>query len=98
VRASSTASLTGAGRHRLSIDRWFYPGGPEMHAGLAHMSEADARFGENIDTRAVALLARKWGQSHRIASYQRVPPRARRGVSSRGRRVKRKTDFERRSS
>jgi hypothetical protein len=56
----------------LSIDRWFYPCGPEMHAGLARMSEADARFGKNIDKRAVALLALNGAQSHRSASYQRT--------------------------
>lgn len=44
-----------AERHRLSIDRWFYPCGPEMHAGLADMYEADARFAESIDKYAPGL-------------------------------------------
>jgi DNA-binding transcriptional MerR regulator len=44
-----------AERHRLSIDRWFYPCGPQMHAGLADMYEADARFAESIDKYAPGL-------------------------------------------
>lgn len=46
-----------AKRHRLSIDRWFYPCGPEMHAGLADMYEADARFATSIDQYAPGLTA-----------------------------------------
>jgi MerR family transcriptional regulator, thiopeptide resistance regulator len=38
-----------AERHRLSIDRWFYPCSLRMHAGLADMWESDKRFAENID-------------------------------------------------
>ena len=38
-----------AERHRLSIDRWFYPCSMVMHLGLADMYESDHRFGENID-------------------------------------------------
>lgn len=38
-----------AERHRLSIDRWFYPCSTEMHAGLADMYEADSRFAATID-------------------------------------------------
>ena len=38
-----------AERHRLSIDRWFYPCSPKMHYGLADMWEADRRFADNID-------------------------------------------------
>jgi len=33
-----------AERHRLHIDRWFYPCPHPMHAGLAQMYVADARF------------------------------------------------------
>ena len=44
-----------AERHRLSIDRWFYPCGPEMHAGLADMYEADPRFADSIDKYAPEL-------------------------------------------
>lgn len=38
-----------AERHRLSIDRWFYPCAHMMHRGLADMYEADERFARNID-------------------------------------------------
>lgn len=36
-------------RHRLSIDRWFYPCSKEMQRGLASLYESDSRFAENID-------------------------------------------------
>lgn len=38
-----------AERHRLSIDRWFYPCSKQMHQGLATLYESDARFAANID-------------------------------------------------
>ena len=38
-----------AERHRLSIDRWFYPCGAIAHAGLADLYEADHRFAATID-------------------------------------------------
>ena len=38
-----------AERHRLSVDRWFYPCSAQMHSGLADMWEADRRFADNID-------------------------------------------------
>lgn len=44
-----------AERHRLSIDRWFYPCDSRMHAGLADMYEADARFAKSIDAYAEGL-------------------------------------------
>jgi DNA-binding transcriptional MerR regulator len=44
-----------AERHRLSIDRWFYPCSPKMHAGLADMWEADQRFAANIDKHGAGL-------------------------------------------
>ena len=40
---------------RLIIDRWFYPCSHEMHARLADMYEADARFAQNIDKAAAGL-------------------------------------------
>jgi DNA-binding transcriptional MerR regulator len=43
------AVLDIAERHRLSIDRWFYPCSHAVHASLADMYEQDARFTENID-------------------------------------------------
>jgi DNA-binding transcriptional MerR regulator len=42
-------------RHRLLIDRWFYPCSHQMQCGLADMYEADARFAENIDKHGVGL-------------------------------------------
>lgn len=36
-------------RHRLSIDRWFYPCSTAMHRGLADLYESDQRFADNID-------------------------------------------------
>jgi DNA-binding transcriptional MerR regulator len=53
--ASETDAMAVAERHRLSIDHWFYPCAPKMHAGLADMYEADARFSETIDRYAVGL-------------------------------------------
>lgn len=38
-----------AERHRLSIDRWFYPCSHRMHRGLASMYEGDDRFRQRID-------------------------------------------------
>ncbi len=55
VPADGDEAMAVAERHRLSIDRWFYPCAPEMHAGLADMYEADARFAENIDKYAPGL-------------------------------------------
>jgi len=46
---SDAAAMDVAERHRLSIDRWFYPCSFEIHRGLADMYEADSRFQENID-------------------------------------------------
>ena len=44
-----------AERHRLSIDRWFYPCATLMHCGLAAMYETDLRFAENIDKHGKGL-------------------------------------------
>ena len=38
-----------AERHRLYIDRWFYPCSHQMHCGLASMYEGDERFARSID-------------------------------------------------
>lgn len=38
-----------AERHRLVIDRWFYPCSHAMHGGLSDMYEQDPRFAETID-------------------------------------------------
>ncbi len=47
--AQDTAATAVAERHRLHIDRWFYPCSREMHARLADMYEADSRFAQTID-------------------------------------------------
>ena len=44
-----------ADRHRLSIDRWFYPCSVAFHERLAAMYEGDARFAENIDKHGAGL-------------------------------------------
>lgn len=49
------AAMDVAERHRLSIDRWFYPCSSEMHCGLAALYEADDRFRESIDKAAEGL-------------------------------------------
>jgi DNA-binding transcriptional MerR regulator len=53
--ATDTEVLDIAERHRLLIDRWFYPCSPEMHQGLASLYESDARFTEAIDAHAPGL-------------------------------------------
>jgi len=54
VRADEPRAMDVAERHRLSIDRWFYPCSREMHRGLADMWEADRRFADNIDKQSGA--------------------------------------------
>jgi MerR family transcriptional regulator, thiopeptide resistance regulator len=46
---SSVEAMDIAERHRLGIDRWFYPCSHTMHQGLASMYESDDRFRESID-------------------------------------------------
>ena len=46
---SSAEVMDIAERHRLSIDRWFYPCSRNMHEGLASMYESDDRFRQSID-------------------------------------------------
>ena len=45
-----------AERHRMHIDRWYYPCSPGMHAGLAEMYVSDQRFQAAFDRRG-ALAA-----------------------------------------
>ena len=49
VDPTAPEALAIAERHRLSIDKWFYPCSRAMHAGLAGMYEADERFRATID-------------------------------------------------
>jgi DNA-binding transcriptional MerR regulator len=51
------SAMAVAERHRLSIDRWFYPCSKALHRGLADLYEADARFAENIDRHGKGLTA-----------------------------------------
>jgi MerR family transcriptional regulator, thiopeptide resistance regulator len=46
-----------AERHRLGIDRWFYPCSHAMQLGLAEMYESDPRFAANIDKFGAGLTA-----------------------------------------
>jgi MerR family transcriptional regulator, thiopeptide resistance regulator len=47
---SGDAAMGLAERHRLLIDRWFYPCSVEAHRGLADLYEADDRFAAEIDS------------------------------------------------
>ena len=52
---SSPEAMDIAERHRLSIDRWFYPCSHAMHQGLASMYESDDRFRQSIDRHGEGL-------------------------------------------
>jgi DNA-binding transcriptional MerR regulator len=53
--ASDDDVLAIAERHRLLIDRWFYPCSPETHRGLASLYESDARFSAAMDEHSPGL-------------------------------------------
>jgi MerR family transcriptional regulator, thiopeptide resistance regulator len=55
VGANDARAMDIAERHRLSIDRWFYPCSPQMHCGLADLWEADRRYADNIDKHGSGL-------------------------------------------
>ncbi len=55
VRPDEPRAMDAAERHRLSIDRWFYPCSSKMHCGLADLWESDARYAESIDKHAPGL-------------------------------------------
>lgn len=55
--ADGSAAMDQAEKARLHIDRWFYPCGPKMHAGLADMYTADTRFAAHYEDRAEGLAA-----------------------------------------
>lgn len=46
-----------AERHRLHIDRWYYPCAPGMHVGLAEMYVADERFAAHFEAHGAGLTA-----------------------------------------
>jgi DNA-binding transcriptional MerR regulator len=48
-KPSDPKAMDIAERHRLSIDRWFYPCTHAMQLGLASLYESDSRFAENIN-------------------------------------------------
>lgn len=52
---SSDVARAAAEDHRMHISRWFYPCDRSMHAALAEMYVADARFGEYFESRAPGL-------------------------------------------
>ena len=52
---SDAAVMDIAERHRLSIDRWFYPCSRSLHRGLASMYEGDHRFKQTIDRHGEGL-------------------------------------------
>jgi DNA-binding transcriptional MerR regulator len=54
-KPSDTKAMDIAERHRLSIDRWFYPCSHAMHTGLASLYESDTRFAENINKHGEGL-------------------------------------------
>ena len=54
---SDAEAMAVAERHRLLIDRWFYPCSPETHRGLATLYESDPRFAAGIDSHAAGLTA-----------------------------------------
>jgi DNA-binding transcriptional MerR regulator len=49
VAPDSVEAMDVAERHRLSIDRWFYPCSMAIHAAIADGYDADTRFAQNID-------------------------------------------------
>ncbi len=54
---SDPAVMEIAERHRMSIDRWFYPCSHAMHRGLASMYESDDRFKQSIDRHGEGLTS-----------------------------------------
>ena len=55
VRPDEPRAMDVAERHRLSMDRWFYPCSREMHCRLADLWEADRRYADNIDKHGARL-------------------------------------------
>jgi DNA-binding transcriptional MerR regulator len=53
--ADGEAARALAERHRLHIDRWFYPCSAQMHVGLGQMYVADERFAANYEKYATGL-------------------------------------------
>lgn len=49
VAADDPRAMDVVEKHRLQIDRWFYPCSQEMHVGLGEMYVADPRFRANYE-------------------------------------------------
>jgi len=49
ARATDVTAMDLAEEHREQIDRWYYPCSVQMHAALADMYTADARFAASFD-------------------------------------------------
>lgn len=56
-RPDSPAAMAVAERHRLAIDRWFYPCNTALHRGLSDLYDSDARFSASIDAHGAGLTA-----------------------------------------
>ena len=54
---SDEAVMDIAERHRMSIDRWFYPCSHSMHRGLASMYEGDDRFRQSVEKHGEGLTS-----------------------------------------
>ena len=72
VRPDEPRAMDVAERHRLSIDRWFYPCGLQMHCGLADLWEADRRYADNIDKFGAGLT--EYLAAAVRANAKRTPP------------------------
>jgi DNA-binding transcriptional MerR regulator len=57
VSPSDERAMDIAERHRLHIDRWFYPCSARMHSCLGEMYVADARFTANYEKYRVGLAS-----------------------------------------
>ena len=55
AKPSDPKAMDIAERHRLFIDRWFYPCTHAMQLGLSSLYESDSRFAENIDKHGEGL-------------------------------------------
>ena len=55
--ATDVAVMELAERHRLHLDRWFYPCSTELHRGLGELYVSDPRFTKNIDRFGAGLAA-----------------------------------------
>ncbi len=57
VPADAPLAIALAERHRLHLDRWYYPCDRQMHLNLAGMYTSDPRFAEAFEAKAPGLTA-----------------------------------------